>query len=223
MKAIKFLVALLLLPALHPLFAGIWKSVRGLDERMLFMENPLNLCFGGLVLWMMFALLFRLPPRIYVFAHELTHALFVRLCGGRVDRISIRKDRGYVLSDRTNFLIVLAPYLFPFYACCLGAVALVVAFFVPISSFRIPVWMGIGFCLGYHWTMTARMLVTRQNDFASQGWFFSFVLVLLVNLFYLLLMFLLLPQPRGFFGHLLAIGASIMDSYRALFDFLCRF
>ncbi|MBI4023608.1 MAG: M50 family metallopeptidase [Verrucomicrobia bacterium] len=190
---------------------------------MLLLENPLNLCLGGLILWAIFAFFFRLPPRAYVFAHELTHALFVKLCGGQVKKISVRRDSGYVLSDRSNFLIVLAPYLFPFYAIALGLAAWVAGLFAPIGHFETPLWVGIGFCLGYHWTMTGRMLFTRQSDFSSQGYLFSFALISAINLLLLLAIFLLLPDPRGFFVRTAALGASAAHSYREAFDFLRRF
>ncbi len=212
-KAIKFFVAILLLPVLPPLLTALWNHAAGLNERTLFAENPLSLCLGGLVLWCAFALLFHPPTRMYVFAHELTHAIFVLLCGGQVKKISVKKDSGFVLSDKTNFLIVLAPYLFPFYAVVLGLVACVVALFVPLERWQLPVWLLIGICLGYHWTMTARMLTTRQSDFESQGYFFSFVLIALVNLFLLLLLFLLLPSPRGFLNRTDHLAHSVIHSY----------
>src|SRR5689334_6231976 len=98
---------------------SLWTHASTLNERTLFLANPLSLCLVGLAIWIIFALLFRLPTRIYVFAHELTHALFITLCGGKVKKIAVKRDHGFVISNRTNFLITLAPYLFPFYAIML--------------------------------------------------------------------------------------------------------
>lgn len=221
-KAIKFLIGLLLLPILPPLVFAIWHESRGLQERTLVMVNPLSLCLGGIVAWGIFALLFRLPPRVYIFAHELTHALFVKLCGGQVKRISVGKESGYVLSDRSNFLIVLAPYLFPFYATALGFCAAIAALAFPLGGWEIPLWLGLGICLGYHWSLTGRMLTTRQNDFSSQGYFFSFVLILVINLLLMLLIFLLLPAPRDFSRKLLDLAASIGGFYGETFAFMKR-
>ncbi len=219
-KAIKFLIALFLLPALPILVEAIWKHATSLNERMLFLENALSLCLGGIAIWIMFALLFRLPTRIYVFAHELTHALFIKLCGGKVKKIAVKRDRGYVISDRSNFLITLAPYLFPFYAILLGAFSMLFHWIYSNSITLGITWVLIGFCLGYHWTMTGRMMVTRQTDFSSQGYIFSFVLILLINLSSILLLLWILPSPKGFERKFVNLSHEFRESYLATWDFL---
>lgn len=219
-KATKFLTALLLLPLLPPVAFAIWKHASGLSARVVFLENPLSLCLVGIAIWITFALLFHPPPRLYVLAHELTHAIFILLCGGSVKKISVKEDSGFVLSDKTNFLIVLAPYLFPFYSVVFGLVCGITALFVPLAHWQIPMWVGIGLTLGYHWTMTARMLTTRQSDFESQGYFFSFVLIILTNLVLMLLLFLLLPTPAGFGKRAIDLWHSVAHSYATLFQWL---
>lgn len=212
-KAIKFVVAFLLLPLFPPVFLGIWSYTRGISERTLFLQNPLSLCAGGLLLWVVFALLFRLPPRLYVLAHELTHAIFIKLCGGKVKKISIQRDSGYVLSDSTNFLIVLAPYLFPFYAILMGMVGVAVSFLPSPTWVDVVVWVSIGFCLGYHLTMTGRMMMTRQTDFSSQGYFFSFVFILLTNGAMFLVLLVLLPSSHGAMSRFQSLGGKLAGSY----------
>ncbi len=214
LKAIKFLAALLLLPFFPPTFWAIWRLTRGLNERTLFLENPLSLCLGGVILWAIFSTLFRLPTRIYIFAHEMTHALFVRLCGGSVKRISVKEDRGFVLSDRTNFLIVLSPYIFPFYAILIGLLALGGALAFPLAKFEILLWTGIGVCLGYHWTMTFKMMRTCQSDFSSQGHVFSFVFIAWCNLLWILFLLVLLPSPTGCIRKIDSWGEGVVQSYQ---------
>lgn len=221
-KAIKFFIALLLLPAFPPLFTSICQQAKGLNERTLFLENPLSLALGGLILWSIFALFFRFPSRFYVFGHELTHALFVKFCGGQVKKISVKQDRGFVLSDRSNFLIVLAPYLFPFYAVVFTSFTTLLALWMPISQLQIPLWIGIGFFLGYHWTMTGKMLTTKQSDFSSQGYFFSFVFTLIVNFSMILFFLLLLPSPKGFGIRLSKLGIAFLKSYQDVFSLFQR-
>ena len=53
---------------------------------------------------------------VYVFGHELTHALWVWLMGGRVSRFRVGRDGGHIVTDRNNFWIALAPYFFPLYS-----------------------------------------------------------------------------------------------------------
>ena len=166
-----------MLPIFHPMAMAVWKRASQLNSQALFFENPLGFCVGGFVLWIFFALFFRMPSSIYVFAHEWTHALFVKLCGGQVKKISVKSDRGFVLSDRSNFLIALAPYLFPFYAVIWSLGYLGMSLLLPMHPYQVWFWTGFGMCLGYHWTMTGHMLTTHQTDFSSQGYFFSFVLI----------------------------------------------
>lgn len=222
-KAIKFFAALLLLPTAPALIMGLRTRASSLGERTLFLENPLSLCLAGILLWGIFSLLFRLPSSIYVFAHEWTHALFVKLCGGQVKKISVRANRGYVISDKSNFLIVLAPYLFPFYAALWGGIGCFSAMGMPFVKFQIPFWIGMGICLGYHWTMTAKMMTMRQTDFSSQGYFFSFVLIIWVNLILMLLLLLLLPSPTGWSQNLSHVIKTIARDYAWLYHQALRF
>jgi hypothetical protein len=71
----------------------------------------------GVVLWLIafFSKLSR-PIIIYVFGHELTHALWVLVMGGRISRFRVGREGGHVVVDRTNFWIALAPYFFPLYS-----------------------------------------------------------------------------------------------------------
>jgi hypothetical protein len=216
-KSIKFFVALLLLPVFLPLVQALIRQGETLNERMIFFENPFSLSLGGVILWCLFSIFFSLPPRVYVFAHELTHALFIKLFGGSIRKISVKKDHGYVISDKTNFLITLAPYLFPFYAFLAGLLGITVSLATTGSTPLIPVWVTIGVCLGYHWDMTGRMLMTRQTDFSSQGYIFSFCLILLSNLLLIWLLMTLLPAPEKFAAKAEILWDSLIDSYKSVF------
>ncbi|MFZ4695409.1 MAG: hypothetical protein ACOYMV_09810 [Verrucomicrobiia bacterium] len=213
-KAIKFFAALLLLPLFPPVVLSAWNLANRIPRKNLFLENPLSLALGGLTLWVVFAALFHLPTRFYVFAHEMTHALFIRLCGGRVKRISVGRDSGYVIADRTNFLIALAPYIFPFYAVILGLAGAVIALFTPLGPWVFALWAAIGASLGYHWTMTLKMLPTRQSDFSSQGTFFSFVFIVLGNLLWIYALLVLLPTPAGAVEKLWNLAMAAGRSYQ---------
>src|SRR6266700_349000 len=70
----------------------------------------------GAVLWLIAFIGLPRPILLYVFGHELTHALWVWLMGGRVSRFRVGRDGGHVVTNRTNFWIALAPYFFPLYS-----------------------------------------------------------------------------------------------------------
>ncbi len=71
---------------------------------------------GGAACWLTVFLLLPKPMLVYVFGHELTHAVWTWLCGGRVKRFKASASGGHVILTKSNFLIALAPYFFPLYA-----------------------------------------------------------------------------------------------------------
>lgn len=71
----------------------------------------------GVLLWTVAFFGLPRPQWLYVFGHELTHAIWVTLLGGKVHRFQVGSKGGHVLSDRTNTWIALAPTSFRFIAC----------------------------------------------------------------------------------------------------------
>lgn len=141
---------------------------------------------GALCWWTIFLLLPR-PMWVYVLGHELTHALWTWLCGGRVKKFKATARGGHVVVTKSNFLIVLAPYFFPIYA-----VAVVLGFALGHVLFGWSdylVWFHLvaGAAYGFHVTLTWHILQTRQTDITSQGWLFSAVVIFLGNVLVLLL------------------------------------
>src|SRR5437773_4743064 len=70
---------------------------------------------AGGACWLVILLLLPKPMWVYVFGHELTHALWAWLFGGRVKKFKATSAGGHVVVNKTNFLITLAPYFFPLY------------------------------------------------------------------------------------------------------------
>ena len=132
---------------------------------------------GGAACWLVVFLLLPRPMLLYVFGHELTHALWTWLFGGRVTKFKASARGGQVVVSKSNFLIVLAPYFFPLYA------VLVVAVFalgqLSLDWPRQPVWFHLllGAAYSFHLTLTLHILQTRQTDITSQGWLFSAVVI----------------------------------------------
>src|SRR4051812_42514382 len=56
------------------------------------------------------------PLRAYVFGHELTHAIWVWLFGGRVSQFEVSRSGGYIMTDTNNVWVALAPYFYPIYS-----------------------------------------------------------------------------------------------------------
>ena len=66
------------------------------------------------------------PVRAYVLGHELTHALWGLLFGARPSDLRVGATGGSVRLTKSNMIITLAPYFFPFYTFVVIVCALVV-------------------------------------------------------------------------------------------------
>lgn len=56
---------------------------------------------------------------IQTFTHELIHSLFVWASLGNVTEFHLKEKSGYIMSDRSNIPMTLAPYFFPLYTILL--------------------------------------------------------------------------------------------------------
>ncbi len=127
--------------------------------------------------------------RMYVFMHEMTHALAALLCGGRVADISVRKNTGYVKMDKSNVFIALAPYFVPGYVLITAFLYMTGDLFANVTPLR-PVFLFlVGFFTAFHFIQTFKTLSeARQPDLKlAGGTVFSIVLILLANLLVLAL------------------------------------
>jgi hypothetical protein len=122
------------------------------------------------------------PMWVYVFGHELTHALSTWLLGGQVRKFKVSGTGGHVVVTKTNFVIALAPYFFPLYA------ALVVLGFLAGNLIwdwrRYQIWFHLllGAAYAFHLTLTWHILKTRQSDLREHGYLFSAVIIFLGNI-----------------------------------------
>ena len=66
--------------------------------------------FGlGVVMWLIVFFALPRPLVIYVFGHELTHALWVWMMGGRVSDFHVSREGGHIISDKHNVWIAWRP------------------------------------------------------------------------------------------------------------------
>ena len=148
----------------------------------------------GLGTWCIaFAVLTR-PMTAYVLGHELTHAFFILLHGGRIEKFEVTPEGGYVVTDKNNLIISLSPYFVPFYSVVLIIAAAITGLFVDFTHHHTGLFFGfasfkwlwaifalIGLSWGFHLTFTIWMIAKDQPDLREYGIFFSLVLIFLVN------------------------------------------
>src|SRR6266550_7896202 len=178
----KTIVAILLLPFCVGAVKALWRVLRATGKADTFWVAML----AGAACWTVIFLLLPKPMRVYVFGHELTHAVWTWVFGGRVKNFKSSSKGGHVIVTRSNFIVTLAPYFFPLY------VVLVVLCFVLGHLLwgwtRYLVWFHllVGAAYAFHITLTWHILQTRQTDITSQGYLFSGVIIFLGNITVLL-------------------------------------
>ena len=177
LKWIKFIIAVLLLPVCAGAAMALWQVLRasyGADTVWV----PL---LAGAACWLVVFVLLPKPMWIYVFGHELTHALWTWLFGGQVKRMKVTSNGGHVILSKTNFVIALAPYFFPLYATMVVATFAIGRLIWDWRSYLVWFHLFVGAAYAFHVTLTWHALKTRQTDITSQGYLFSAVIIFLGN------------------------------------------
>ena len=152
------------------------------------------------------------PVKTYVLGLELTHAIWGLLFGAVPSRLRVSESGGSVNLTKSNMLITLAPYFFPFYTFVVVVAAIVTyAFIRPLPW--LPLWMFmVGFTWAFHVLFTIETLSQRQPDVKLYGRVFSWVFIFLANVA-LVLVFLAavtslsFAQLGGFLVH------RVLDAY----------
>jgi hypothetical protein len=199
-KWVKFVVALFLLPACAILSQTFFTAfARATVAERLWAGEEFWFFSLGAVLWLIAFFGLPRPIVLYVFGHELTHALWVWLMGGRVSRFKVGRAGGHILTDKNNFLIALAPYFFPLYSILVIALYGVLSLFLNLQPYGRFLYALVGVTWAFHFTFTCWMIPKNQSDLSDNGTFFSLVVIYLINLVLLSAM-LIIASPHITFG-----------------------
>ena len=176
----KFLLALVLLPITCLV---VWQEMRLLLGVLEHFSAAVSFV-AGIVVYSVIHYKWYDFSRLYVFMHELTHAIAAILCGVRIKDVHVGKESGYVKMARTNTFIVLAPYFVPGYVVCVALLYLLLSFFVDLTPYRQVVVFLVGFFMAFHLIQTFHTLWNADQpdlDLAG-GKFFSCVTIVLINM-----------------------------------------
>jgi len=172
---------------------------------------------GGMLAFAMCWMAVPHPVKTYVLGHELTHAIWGLLFGAVPSKLRVSASGGSVSLTKSNMIITLAPYFFPFYTFLVIVVALVTfAFIRPLPW--LPLWMFIvGFTWSFHVLFTIETLAQRQPDVTLYGRVFSWVFIFLANVA-LVLVFLASVTPLSFVQLKDFLAHRILDAYVGAWD-----
>lgn len=187
---LRLMIGVLLLPTAC---ASLWAAGRAVAD-VAFAARDTFPFLAGFFGYPAFHLLAFRPVRLYVFGHELTHALAAWMHGASVTSFVVGRRGGHVDLTHSNAAIALAPYVLPLYAilvvlCYRGAVWLHP---VPAAGARFAhgVFLAaIGGSLSFHLVHTAQSLWdARQPDLDQAGGLvFSLAIIAFANGLFLIL------------------------------------
>ncbi len=141
---------------------------------------------SGAACWLVIYLLLPKPMWVYVFGHELTHALWTWLFGGTAKKFKTSSKGGHVVVTKNNFVIALAPYFFPLYALLVVGVFLAGHWLWNWHHYIVWFHLLLGAAYAFHVTLTWHILKNRQSDITEQGYLFSAVIIFLGNVMVLI-------------------------------------
>jgi drug/metabolite transporter superfamily protein YnfA len=216
-KWVKFVVAIFLLPLCAILTQTFFTVFARAAVTQRFWAGEEFWFFSlGAILWMIAFFGLPKPLLMYVFGHELTHAIWVWLMGGRVSQFRVGREGGHVVTTKNNFWIALAPYFFPLYSIIALAVFGLLSLAVDMTPFGRLLYAIIGITWAFHLTFTLWMIPKSQTDLTHNGTFFSLVLIYLMNLLLLSVM-LIVASPHITFAD---FGAEMGQNVGRFFDWL---
>ena len=178
----KLIIAILLLPFCVGAASALWMVLRASGPA----DTTWVPILAGITCWLVIYLLLPKPMLVYVFGHELTHALWTWAFGGRVRKFKASSKGGHVIVTKDNFLIALAPYFFPLYAVIVVAAFLIGSWIWNWQHYLAWFHLFLGAAYAFHITLTWHILKHDQTDISEQGYLFSAVVIFLANMAVLL-------------------------------------
>jgi hypothetical protein len=136
----------------------------------------------GVVSYIVFQAILYKPMKTYIFGHELSHAIAGLLSGAKIKNFNIGESSGSVVLTKDNIWITLAPYFFPIYTIIIMAIYVCLGWFMDIKQLYGYYLFLIGFSVSFHIALTVYILSIEQPDLKVYGTFFSYVIILAVNI-----------------------------------------
>jgi hypothetical protein len=192
-KWLKVIIAIFLLPVCIGAAKALWLVLKASGAS----DSFWVVFLAGAVCWLVIFMLLPRPMWLYVVGHEMTHAIWTWIFGGKVKKMKVSSKGGHVIISKSNFIIALAPYFFPFYAFLLvlvfGAGHLIWGW----SKYWTVFHLLLGVAYAFHVTLTIYILRTEQTDITEHGYFFSIVIIFLGNVLLPLICLPILTQGVG--------------------------
>ncbi|GHT45462.1 hypothetical protein AGMMS49936_02730 [Endomicrobiia bacterium] len=153
-----------------------------------------------------------------MFGHELSHAIAGVLSGAKIKKFNVGKKSGSVVLTKDNIWITLTPYFFPIYTIAIVIIYICLGWVTDVKQFYEYFLFFVGFSIAFHIALTIYILSIDQPDLKVYGTFFSYVVILAVNIVVFTLLAYLI------FRDAISIQDTLMQSYDSIsgiYKFLC--
>lgn len=176
-RIVKVLIGILLLPV----SVAATKAFTGQLAQVGQIQGPASYFLYGVVIYLIVHLVLQKPNFLYVYGHEVAHAIATLICGGRVSSFHVSARGGNVLTTKSNFFIALFPYFFPTYTIVIWLVYFLLSLFRDVSAYIAHFLFLIGASLTFHLVMTIDSMKVKQSDIFQTGYLFSVSLIYVLN------------------------------------------
>ncbi|OGF52073.1 MAG: hypothetical protein A2044_07055 [Candidatus Firestonebacteria bacterium GWA2_43_8] len=193
MRIAKLIIALVLIPVNLVLSIGFVRNFSYFKD----VQHGEIVFLSGFIAYLLLHFILYRPVFMHVMAHELTHAFWAALFGGKVKALNVSHEGGSVTMDKSNFFVVLAPYFFPFYT----VIALLIYVIVDVKYVDFIVFI-IGLTYSFHLALTLYSLKQKQTDLKEAGVMFSYMFIYLANLLILAGIITLVSKQFNFLNFL---------------------
>lgn len=219
-KFIKFLIGIFLLPFV---FIFIYNFIPVVLELIKNFRFTFSFIIGFILYCILHKYVYNFS-RVYVFAHELSHAIAAWCCGFKVSSIQVKEESGQTKVSDVNTFVLLAPYCFPLYVVvCIIGFYIASLFWKDIFMYN-SLFLGLlGFFMALHLIHTYKAITeTEQSDIKlAGGGVFSFALIAVVNLIILILLIhFLFPVLIAPISLIKQVFIQTIDFWKMIFEYI---
>ena len=182
----------------------------------LFVHDKSFYFFSGFIIYFILELVTKVGRQSWLgtFEHELTHAIFMLLCGHRIKEFKVfltpRSDQrlGFVRSDqKPNWIVYLSPYFFP------TIVFLLILIHSFLYSFQAAMLiLLIGFFTAFHVFSTCHETHMGQTDLQAAGYLYSFLVLPGLNLYVYIIVLNYVMERKIMFPSLFSYAEHATDT-----------
>ena len=177
-KTIKLLAGLALIVFDAALLVSLFLELR----RVAWLRGEPLIFLSGAGFFLILHLGFKNRPFLYVFTHEVSHAIASVLTGSKVHSIYVSNSGGTTKTEKSNLFILLFPYIFPFLAVLTFLSYRALDWAGNVKPIRPYFYFAIGLFLAHHLFFTVYFILKGQSDIRKAGTLPGLGLVGLANI-----------------------------------------